>query len=243
MVDKEYIKLLVRNSLIEKFIKYYGIYHVPVAISNRHIHICQNDLNILFGKGYILTPERYLSQPGQFACVEKLTLVGPKNKIDNVRILGPTRKDTQIEISVTDGYLLGIESVVRMSGDIVGTPGCKLIGPNGYLELNQGVIVSARHLHISKEESDLFGLNHGDIVKVKKTGLRSTVFEEVLVRCGKEHKLEMHIDTDEANSAAIVNGDILTLEKDKPLQEKQILVDKELIIRDHLGGIDYYGLK
>ena len=154
---------------------------------------------------------RNLSQPEQYASQERIAISGPKGRIDNVRVLGPERPDTQVEISLTDSYKLGIQPVVRMSGDIEGTSGCQLIGPAGVLSLNKGVIVAARHLHISDEEAALYSLKNGDIIKVKKDGIRETVFGNILVRAGKAHSLELHIDTDEANAADIHNGELLEL--------------------------------
>ena len=190
-----------------------GRYYVPAAASNRHIHLSQKMLEQLFGNGYTLKTMRPLSQPGQYACEEKLTLVGCKGKIESIRILGPMREETQVEISLTDSFVVGIPPVVRMSGDLNGTPGGKLIGPAGEVELRQGVIVSARHLHVSDEEALWYGIKSGDVVSVKKTGLRPATFGNVLVRAGEAHALELHIDTDEANAAVIKNGDLLELIK------------------------------
>jgi putative phosphotransacetylase len=168
-------------------------------------------LETLFGAGYKLKKLRDLSQPGQFACEERITIVGPKGSVDNVRILGPERPDTQMEISITNSFKLGIKPVVRMSGELENTPGCKLIGPAGELTLKNGVIVAARHLHISDEDAALYGLKNGDVISVKKSGVREMIISNVLVRAGKAHSLEMHIDIDEVNAACIQNGDLLEL--------------------------------
>ena len=152
-----------------------------------------------------------MSQPGQFACKETLTIVGPKGRIEGVRVLGPERPETQVEVSLTDTYKLGIKPTVKMSGDVAGTPGCRLVGPTGEAELLKGVIAAARHLHMSEEEAALFGLKSGDIVSAKKTGVRETTFGNIPVRSGKGHSLELHLDTDEANAAGIKNGDLLEL--------------------------------
>lgn len=186
-------------------------YFVPVAISARHAHLSRCDVETLFGKGYRLKKLRDLSQPGQFACEEQITLSGPKGSIEKVRVLGPERGETQVEISCTDSFKVGIEPVIRMSGDIEGTPGGKLIGPAGEVALGKGVIVAARHLHISVEEAALFGLKNGDTVSVKKDGKREMIFSNVAVRSGKGHSLEMHIDTDEANAAGMLRGELLEL--------------------------------
>ena len=184
---------------------------IPAAVSNRHIHLSQEVLETLFGKGYELKQSKPLSQPGQYACEEKLTLVGSKGKIEGIRILGPVRPETQVEISVTDSFLLGIKPVIRMSGDLKDTPGGKLIGPKGEYLLSNGIIVSKCHLHASKEQASWYGLKDGDMICVRKKGARTVIFDNVLVRAGDKHSLELHIDTDEANAAAISNGDLLEL--------------------------------
>lgn len=209
-MEKDCVKRLVTLTLVKSMAQNKE-YFIPVASSQRHIHISTGDLEKLFGVGYQLKKMRNLSQPDQYACEERITIVGPKGSIDHVRILGPERPDTQVEISLTDSFKLGIKPMVRMSGDIAGTPGCKLIGPAGELTLGKGVIVAARHLHISDEEAALYGLKNGDVISVKKGGVREMVFGNVLVRAGKAHSLEMHIDTDEANAASIKNGDLLEL--------------------------------
>ncbi len=188
-------------------------YYVPAAISARHVHLSRADVETLFGKGYQLKKLRDLNQPGQFACEEQVTLTGPKGSIENVRILGPERSATQAEISITDCYKAGIKPVVRMSGDIEGTPGGSLIGPAGEAVLKQGVIVAARHLHMSAEEAALFGLKNGDKVSVRKAGEREIILGNVAVRSGKGHSLEMHLDTDEANAAGMLCGQLLELIK------------------------------
>ena len=188
-------------------------YYIPAAVSARHIHLSAAERDALFGPGYVLKKLRALSQPGQYACEEKLTVVGPKGRIDGVRILGPERPDTQVEISMTDTFALGIAPVVRMSGDIAGTPGCKLVGPKGEVALEKGVIVAARHLHMSAAEAAAYGLKNGDYVRAFKRGARENVFGSILVRAGEGHALELHIDTDEANAATVKNGDLLELVK------------------------------
>jgi putative phosphotransacetylase len=211
-MEKECVKRLVTLTLVRSRAQNKE-YLIPVAASQRHIHISAGDLETLFGAGYKLNKMRNLSQPDQFACEERITIVGPKGRIDNVRVLGPKRPDTQVEISITDSFKLGIKPVVRMSGELENTPGCKLIGPAGELTLKNGVIVAARHLHISDEESVIYGLKNGDVISVKKSGVREMTFSNVLVRAGKAHSLEMHIDIDEANAACIQNGDLLVLLK------------------------------
>lgn len=186
-------------------------YYIPVAASGRHVHLCRAHVDTLFGSGYQLKMLRPLSQPGQYACEEKITVVGPKWRIDGVRILGPERPETQVEVSMTDTFKLGIVPAIRMSGDIAGSPGCKLIGPKGEVRIGEGVIVAARHLHISPEEAAAYGLKNGDVVSAKKNGQRETTLGGIHVRSGDAHSLELHIDTDEANASAIKNGDLLEL--------------------------------
>lgn len=212
-MDTEALNKIIRNKIIKGFINEYGLYYVPVAVSNRHVHLSSGDVEKLFGKGYKLKSIRPLSQPRQFVCEEKVTLVGTKGAISGIRVLGPERKETQVEISVTDSYQLGIEPVVRMSGDLKDTPGAKLIGPYGETEIPYGVIVSARHLHLSDEEAGWYGLKDGDVVKMRKTGLRDTVFSNIIVRAGSMHSLEVHLDTDEGNASSIKNGELLLIEK------------------------------
>lgn len=212
-MGKDEINIMLRNEVIKTLIKKHGIYMVPVAISNRHVHLSQSDVEKLFGNCYKLKVVRNLSQPDQFVCEEKVTLVGAKGRMHGIRVLGPSRKETQVEISVTDSYLLGIRPTVRMSGDLQNSPGGKLIGPVGEVELSSGIIVSARHLHISDEEAKLYGFKNGDKIKIRKLGERKIVFEEVVVRSGDMHRLEVHLDTDEGNAAGIKNGEILHVEK------------------------------
>lgn len=209
-MDNNDLKRLVTLTAVRRLAQN-NEYYIPAAASGRHVHISAADREKLFGTGYALKKLKALSQPGQYACEEKLTVVGPKGSIDGVRILGPERPDTQVEVSLTDTFKLGIKPVLRMSGNVEGTPGCKLIGPAGEVSLGKGVIIAARHLHISDEEAAEYGLKNGDIVSAKKSGERETIFGNILVRSGKEHSLELHIDTDEANAAGISNGDILEL--------------------------------
>lgn len=201
--------LAVANSLMENNQGHY----IPVAISGRHIHLCQKDVDALFGIGHTLTRMRDLVQPGQYACEEKVTLVGPKGRLEGVRVLGPARPETQAEISQTDSYKVGISPVVRMSGNIDGTPGCTLIGPKGEIRIDHGVIVAARHLHINGAQAQAYGLVNGQVINVKKTGIREIVFGNVVVRSGDAHELEMHIDTDEANAAGLTCGELLKIVK------------------------------
>lgn len=180
---------------------------VPVGISNRHIHLSAADLETLFGKGYELTPIKDLSQPGQFACKEQLTIVGPSLRpIEGVRVLGPVRSASQVEISRTDSFTLKVKPPVRESGDIKGSAPITIIGPKGVVCLKEGCIIANRHIHMSEEEGRSFGLKDGDYVDVEVKGERRTTFYDVQVRVNKAFRLEMHIDTDDANAAGIGNG-------------------------------------
>ncbi len=179
---------------------------IPVGISNRHVHLCQADLDSLFGKGHQLKPTKDLSQPGQFACEETVTLIGPKGIISKVRILGPARPASQIEISKTDSFALGITPPVRDSGSIQDSPGIIIEGPAGRVELKEGVIIAQRHLHLHTDEAARFGLKDRELISVKFEGDREVVFGRVLVRVHPAFKMDLHLDTDEANAAGLTNG-------------------------------------
>lgn len=180
---------------------------VPVGVSNRHIHLTAADVQTLFGKGYELTPLKDLSQPGQFACKETLTIVGPSLRpIENVRVLGPVRRASQVEISRTDSFTLKVKPPVRESGDIAGSAPITIIGPKGVVTLKEGCIIANRHIHMSVEDGAKFGLKDGDYVDVEAGGERRTKFYDVQIRVHKDFRLEMHIDTDDANAAGIGNG-------------------------------------
>jgi len=186
---------------------------IPVGVSNRHIHLSREHVDILFGKDYKLTPIKDLSQPGQFACKEQVTIVGPKGKLERVRVLEPERKDTQVEIALTDSFALGIRPPVRMSGKVAGSPGCTLVGPAGQAEIAQGVIVAARHMHISPEQAKFYGLQDGQVVRLRSEGERAVVFENVVVRAGNGHDFEVHLDTDEANALAMTGSPMMEVLK------------------------------
>lgn len=176
---------------------------VPIETSARHIHITEADFKTLFGADAELTYIKELSQPGQYACKERLTIVGPKGRFENVVILGPFRSATQVEISVTDARKLGLPSVIRQSGDISETPGCTLIGPAGQIELKEGVIVAKRHIHMTPIDAIRSHVKDNDIVFVITTSYeRSLIFSDVVVRVSPSFKLAMHVDTDEANAFA-----------------------------------------
>lgn len=179
---------------------------VPVGVSARHIHLSQEHIEILFGEGYQLKELKALSQPGQFAAEETVAVIGPKGKFDKVRILGPARGNTQIEVSRTDTFALGIPAPVRESGNIEGTPGAKIVGPKGEVELSEGVIVAARHIHFHTSDAERWGIQDKQMLRVKVNGERPLIFEDVIARVSDQFALDMHIDTDEANAAGVKNG-------------------------------------
>lgn len=181
-----------------------GERYIPISVSARHVHLSQDHIEKLFGIKQ-LTIRNQLTQPGQFASEEKLKLTGIKGEIDNVRVLGPERTQTQIEISLTDAIKLGINAPIRMSGDLKGTPGIKLTGPRGSVDIQAGVIVAKRHLHISPGQAEAFGVKDGSLIDVEVEGERPTIFKDVAVRMDDRQTLEMHIDTDEANAAYITS--------------------------------------
>jgi len=183
-------------------------FKVTVGLSNKHVHLSKEHINILFGEGHELTSIKDLSQPGQFACDEKVDLVGPKRTIKGVRILGPARKESQVEISLSDGFTLGLKELpVRDSGKTEGTPGVKLVGPNGEVELEKGVIAASRHIHMHTSDAEKYGVKDKDIVSVKVGGPRGLIFDNVLIRVHEEYALDMHIDVEEGNAAGLANGD------------------------------------
>lgn len=180
---------------------------VPVGVSNRHIHLNKADLETLFGEGYELTPLKDLSQPGQYACKELLTIVGPSLRpIENVRVLGPLRSKSQVEISATDSYVLKVKPPVRESGNLIGSAGITIIGPKGVVRLAEGCIIANRHIHMSPSDAMKFNVKDGDFVVVDVSGKRRTRWYDVQVRVSPDFRLEMHVDTDDANATGIGNG-------------------------------------
>ena len=181
-----------------------------VETSARHIHLSQEHLDILFGeKGYELHVKKMLSQPGQYACEEKVTVVGPKGTL-KASILGPVRPASQVELSLTDARAIGVVAPIRESGDTAGSGACKLIGPAGEVDLTEGVIAAKRHIHMTPEDAEVFGVSDKEIVKVKVDGVRPLIFDDVVVRVSPKFALAMHIDTDEANAAfGVKNGEIV----------------------------------
>lgn len=181
--------------------------NVIIETSARHLHLSRKDLDTLFGAGYQLTPKKDLSQPGQFACNEKVKVEGPKGSL-NMSILGPERSASQVEVSFTDARALGIQVPVRESGDIEGSPSVKLVGPAGEVTIPCGVIAAKRHIHVTPADAEKLGLKDKDVVSVKTSGERSVVFNETVVRVSDKFLLRMHIDTDEANAAGADNPQV-----------------------------------
>lgn len=185
---------------------------VPVGISNRHIHLSKEHVEVLFGAGYELQPLKELSQPGQYACKEQLTIVGPSLRpIEKVRVLGPVRSASQVEISRTDSYVLKVKPPVRESGKISGSAPITIIGPKGIVTLKEGCIIANRHIHMSPADGERFGVKDNDYVTVDVNSERRTRFYDVQVRVHKDFRLEMHLDTDDANAAALKNGDTVSI--------------------------------
>ena len=189
---------------------------IPVGISNRHIHLSREDLDTLFGAGYELTPIKDLSQPGQYACKELLTIIGPSMRpIENVRVLGPIRKESQVEISVTDSFVLKVKPPVRESGSLAGSAPITIIGPKGIVTLKQGCIIANRHIHMSPADGARFGVKDGDYITVDAfSGTKRTRWFDVQVRVSDKFCLEMHVDTDDANAVGFKNGSTVTMVKE-----------------------------
>jgi len=186
-------------------------YKVKVGISNKHVHLNEADLAALFGAGHKLTVKKQLSQPGQFAAEEMVDVVGPKGTLKGMRILGPTRKESQVELAMTDARVIGLSLPIRESGVLDGSPGVKLIGPKGELELAKGAIIALRHIHLSVSQAKEAGVKDKDWVTVKTSGSRPLIFENVLIRSGDAHLSEMHVDTDEGNAAGLKNDDMVEI--------------------------------
>lgn len=191
-------------------------YDIPVGVSNRHIHLTREHVDILFGAGYELTPLKDLSQPGQYACKEQLTLIGPSLKaIEGVRVLGPLRKQSQVEISKTDSFTLKVKPPVRESGDLAGSAPITIIGPKGIVQLKEGCILANRHIHMSPSDGEKYGVKDGDYVSVMTKGDgKRTLLYDVQIRVSDKFVLEMHLDTDDANSCGIGNGTKVKLIKE-----------------------------
>jgi putative phosphotransacetylase len=200
---------LFEKDVIRKTFKEAKRMRVPLGVSNRHIHLSKEHLDQLFGADYELMVLKDLSQPGQFAARETVEIIGPRGSIERVRILGPCRKQTQLEISKTDGFALGLQAPVRDSGELDRTPGIRIKGPAGEVKTDSGVIIAARHIHFHTTDADKYGIRDKDVLKVKVDGERGLIFENVVARVHHAYALEMHIDTDEANAAGLKNKDTI----------------------------------
>lgn len=183
-------------------------YKAEVGLSNKHLHLKNEDIETLFGKGHTLTPTKALKQPGQFACEEKVDIVGPKGTLKGIRVLGPARPETQVELALTDARTIGLTAPVRESGKLDGTPGVKLIGPAGEVTIDHGAIIALRHIHLSPAQAVEAGVKDKDVVSIQFEGERGVVFNNVLVRSGDGHESEIHLDTDEGNAAGLSNGQL-----------------------------------
>lgn len=178
-------------------------FEIPVGISNRHIHLSRKHVDALFGDGYELTKLKDLSQKGQYACKETITICGPKGALEKIRVLGPIRSKTQVEVSLGDCRKAGVSPCVKLSGDLKETPGVTLIGPKGSVQLEEGVIVAQRHIHMTSKYADHFGVSDGDLVNIKVEGLRGGILNNVSIRTNDSFTLECHLDVEEANSLGI----------------------------------------
>ena len=183
-------------------------YKVEVGLSNKHLHLRQADIEVLFGKGHELTAIKPLKQPGQFACEEKVDIVGPKGTLKGIRVLGPARPETQVELSMTDARTIGVSAPIRESGKLADTPSVKLVGPAGEVVIENGAIIALRHVHLSPEQAIEAGVKDKQFVSIKFGGERGLTFDRVLVRSGEGHNSEIHLDTDEGNAAGLGNGDL-----------------------------------
>jgi putative phosphotransacetylase len=211
-LEQELIKSIasrVADELMKKNFSAPKHHLIPAGVSNRHVHLSEEHARKLFGSN--LTKMRDLSQTGQFAAEETVILAGPRGSIERVRVLGPARQQTQVEISVSDAYKLGVEVHIRESGDIKGTAGITIIGSNGSVQLDEGVIVAKRHIHMSPEDAALLQVQDGDIVQVRTEGERALIFDQVTVRVNEKFNLEFHIDFEEANAAGLKQGDYVSI--------------------------------
>ncbi|TCK88031.1 putative phosphotransacetylase [Natranaerovirga hydrolytica] len=213
-MSQEAIIRQVTRMVIEK-INVLNQYKIPIGVSNRHIHLKKSDMEKLFGEGYTLQKLKDLKQPGQYAALETVSIRGPKGTIENVRILGPLRKNTQVEISLTDSFKLGVKAPIRESGQLDNTPGLTIIGPKGSVKIPNGAIVALRHIHMTPQKAEELGVKDKDIVEVETWGQRKCIIGNVLVRVSKDFALEMHIDLDEANASALRNNDHVILKKNR----------------------------
>ncbi len=211
-MNEEALVALITDAVVRELSR--GRPMIPAALSNRHVHLSRAHIEALFGKGFELTKAKDLSQKGQFACNEKVDIIGPGGALRGVRVLGPARKDTQVEVSLTDCFTLGVSAPVRLSGDIKCSPGIKLAAPAGSVEISEGVIVAARHIHMDPESAMRFGISDKQKVRVRAGGPRGLIFDETIVRVDPTFVNELHLDTDEGNAALLKNGDIVEIIKE-----------------------------
>jgi len=211
MNEDQIVQLVAKEVLARIRSTMGGTKSLPVNVSARHIHLSSGDLATLFGPGFALTKLKDLRQPGQYAATETVGVIGPKGGFPRVRVLGPTRGETQLEVSLTDARTLGLDVPVRLSGQTEGTPGITLVGPKGQITIRHGLIVAARHIHLGPADAQLMGVRHGQRVRVRTTGQRPLTFDDVIVRVDARFVPEMHVDTDEANAGAIQDGDIVDI--------------------------------
>lgn len=211
MQSEELVKL-VTKIVIEK-LEDLEKHKIPIGVSNRHVHVSQEDLEKLFGTGYVLTKKSDLKQPGQFAANETVTIRGPKGEFENVRILGPVREESQVEISLTDGFRLGVKAPIKESGDLNNTPGLEIVGPCASVQIKRGTIAALRHIHMTPEWAEKLGVKDKEIVDVETIGDRRGLLGDVLIRVSNKYALEMHIDLDEANACCLRNNDFVILHK------------------------------
>lgn len=204
LTQEGFLRLVVKL-VVEELYKWQR--SVPVGVSNRHIHLNRADMDILFGPGSELTRVKDLGQPGQYAAAETVTIQGPKGELKRVRVLGPLRKESQVEISIGDSFVLGVRPPVRESGKLEGTPGIKVIGPNGEVELKRGVIAALRHIHLDPATAKQMGVYDKQIVRVEIGGPRGATLNNVLLRVSDIYAPEMHIDVEEANALGVHNND------------------------------------
>lgn len=207
-MDSELVQSIVEEVLqqMNKRAPGLGSNEVPIGVSARHVHLSEHDLAVLFGAGYELRQKKELSQPKQFAAEETVMIAGPKGSIERVRILGPVRGNTQIEVSQTDAFKLGLRPPVRQSGNIEGSSPATIIGPKGSVHIKEGLIIAQAHIHMEPQDAERFGVSDGQYVKVRVGTERPVTFERVLIRVSPRYRLEMHIDTDEANAGLISTG-------------------------------------
>lgn len=211
MHSEDVVKLITK--IVVDKIKALENYKIPIGVSNRHVHLSQKDLDILYGLGYSLTKKIDLKQPGQFAANETVTIRGPKGEFENVRILGPIRSESQVEVSMTDSFRLGVKPPIKESGQLENTPGLEIIGPKGSVKIQNGTIIALRHIHMTPEYAEKMGVKDKEIVEVETMGKRHGILGNVLIRVSDKSSLEMHVDVDEANACALKNDDFVILHR------------------------------